>query len=266
LFLFALAGAAVLFVLEDRVLAESTKKAKMLRNDILDDPARRLNPTTINLSSHNWLIGEDRRVYHYTFFEQPSRANNHQATLRDLSAFERTPDGLRLTSHLYASRARFDGSIWHLERGWIHRFDTEPALRAEFDAQTMSLARVDDFRRAQVDPSGMTVRQSWEYVRKLAAGGYNVTDQLVNLHRKIAFPFVTIVMTLLAIPFGVTVGRKGTLYGIGLAAVLGAVYFLMMTVFVAIGAAGLLPAWLAAWGTNIIFIAGAVYLVLTVRT
>ena len=263
-FLFALVGGAFLFVLEDRVLAEANRSAKILR-DTIKDPS--LAPTpAINLSSHNWLIGEDQRVYHYTFFEQAGRTNGQRPTLRDLSAFERTPDGLRLTAHIYAHRAGFDGSVWHLQNGWIQRFDSEPALRADFSSQTMALARVEDFRRAQIDPSGMTIRQSWEYVRKLSAGGYNVSDQLVNIHRKIAFPFVTVVMTLLAIPFGVTVGRKGTLYGIGLAAILASLYFLSMTVFVAIGAAGMMPAWLAAWGTNIIFTAGAAYLVLTVRT
>jgi lipopolysaccharide export LptBFGC system permease protein LptF len=39
-----------------------------------------------------------------------------------------------------------------------------------------------------------------------------------------------------------------------------------MTVFVAAGSAALLPPMLAAWGANIIFGAGAVYMLLTVRT
>jgi lipopolysaccharide export LptBFGC system permease protein LptF len=39
-----------------------------------------------------------------------------------------------------------------------------------------------------------------------------------------------------------------------------------MTFFVAVGAAGLLPPMLAAWGANIIFGAGALYMMFTVRT
>lgn len=261
-FFFALIGSAFLFALEDRVLAESNRTARMLRDDIANPTNQ---PRKIVPSKLNWLVGEDGRIYHYTIFERASLVDG-KPTLWGLSAFERTPDGLRLNAHLQAHRGTFDGSIWHLEKGWIQRFDSEPSLRAEFDSQTMSLARAEDFRRAEIDPVGMTVWQSWDYIRRLSASGYSVTDQLTNLHRKVAFPFVTVVMTLLAIPFGVTVGRKGTLYGIGLAMIVAGLYFLSMTLFVAIGAAGVLPAWLAAWGTNIIFAAGAVFLVLTVRT
>jgi lipopolysaccharide export LptBFGC system permease protein LptF len=73
-------------------------------------------------------------------------------------------------------------------------------------------------------------------------------------------------MTLLGVPFGVTTGRRGALYGIGLALVLAVGYWLLLTIFVAMGAAAVLPPPLAAWAANILFVAGAVYLMLTVRT
>ena len=60
----------------------------------------------------------------------------------------------------------------------------------------------------------------------MSSSGVNLAEQRVNLHRKIAFPLVTLVMTFLAVPFGVTTGKKGTLYGIGLAIVLAFSYFL----------------------------------------
>ena len=55
-------------------------------------------------------------------------------------------------------------------------------------------------------------------------------------------------------------------YGIGLAIILAASYWLLTTIFGAIGQADLLPAWLAAWATNLLFIAFAGYMVMTVRT
>jgi lipopolysaccharide export LptBFGC system permease protein LptF len=77
---------------------------------------------------------------------------------------------------------------------------------------------------------------------------------------------VTLVMTLLAVPFGVTTGKKGTLYGIGLAIALAFSYFFLTAFFLAVGSTAVLPAALAAWAPNILFTAGAVYLMLTVRT
>jgi lipopolysaccharide export LptBFGC system permease protein LptF len=112
----------------------------------------------------------------------------------------------------------------------------------------------------------MTFRQLQQYINALRAGGYNVVPYMVSLQRKVAFPFVTIVMTLLAVPFAVTTGRRGTLYGIGVGIVLAIVYWTLLSVFAAIGAGGLLSPMLAAWAPNILAGALAIFLLLTVRT
>jgi lipopolysaccharide export LptBFGC system permease protein LptF len=88
----------------------------------------------------------------------------------------------------------------------------------------------------------------------------------VALARKLAFPFVTVVMTLIAIPFAATTGRSGAVYGIGLGIALAIGYWMLMSAFGAVGSAGLLPPMLAAWGPNLLFGAGAAYLLLVVRT
>jgi lipopolysaccharide export LptBFGC system permease protein LptF len=77
---------------------------------------------------------------------------------------------------------------------------------------------------------------------------------------------VTIVMTLLAVPFAVTTGSRGTLYGVGIGLVLALSYWVIVSVFGAIGNAGLLAPRLAAWAPNVLFSGGAAYLLLGVRT
>jgi lipopolysaccharide export LptBFGC system permease protein LptF len=89
---------------------------------------------------------------------------------------------------------------------------------------------------------------------------------MVALQRKVAFPFVAVIMTLLAIPFAVTTGRRGALDGIGIGIVIAIVYWTTFILFTAIGSGGLLPPALAAWASNILFGAAAVYMILTVRT
>jgi lipopolysaccharide export system permease protein len=79
-------------------------------------------------------------------------------------------------------------------------------------------------------------------------------------------PLSALVMTVLAIPFGLTTGRRGALYGIGLAIALAFGHQFLSIIFTAAGQAALLPPWLAAWAANILFLATALYLVFTVRT
>ena len=74
------------------------------------------------------------------------------------------------------------------------------------------------------------------------------------------------VMTLIAVPFAVTTGRRGALFGVGLGLLLAISYWGLSAVFGAIGGAGLLTPPLAAWAPNVLFVSVASYLLLTVRT
>ena len=73
-------------------------------------------------------------------------------------------------------------------------------------------------------------------------------------------------MTLLAIPFGMTTGKRGTLYGIGIGIVLALSYWIVMGAFGAIGKAGVLTPVMAGWAPNILAAGSAAYLLLTART
>ena len=112
----------------------------------------------------------------------------------------------------------------------------------------------------------MTVPQLKEHIDELSASGFNVVPLSVDLQKKLAFPFVTFVMTLLAIPFGMTTGKRGTLYGIGIGIVLALSYWTLSSAFAAIGKAGLLSPLLAGWAPNVIAAGSATYLLLTTRT
>jgi lipopolysaccharide export LptBFGC system permease protein LptF len=73
-------------------------------------------------------------------------------------------------------------------------------------------------------------------------------------------------MTLLAIPFAITTGRRGAMYGVGVGIVVAISYWVALTLLGALGEGGVLSPMLAAWAPNILFGSAAVYLILTVRT
>src|SRR5262245_19637620 len=112
----------------------------------------------------------------------------------------------------------------------------------------------------------MTYAELRDHIGRLQASGANVVPQMVALQRKIAFPFVTVVMTILAVPFAVTMGRRGTMFGIGIGIVMAITYWVTLSVSGALGSGGVLTPVLAAWALNILFGAAAIYMVLTVRT
>lgn len=261
LYVLALLWSGLLFTFDERVMWEANRRASALEDQIRDR-----TPHTVNVANHNWLMGRDGRLYYYAVFQNDNPFTTSSATLHGLSVFETADGPYRLAGHTYVTRARHVNGRWHAEDGWTQRFQGADLTRRAFARAPLDIEPLEDFKRAQVEAGQMRFGELREYVQRLGASGFNVAEQRVNLHRKLAFPLVTLVMTLIAVPFGVTTGRKGALYGIGLAVILASSYFLLLTFFSAVGSAGVLPAALAAWSANILFMAGAAYMTLTVRT
>ena len=250
----SLVGSLALFSLEQEILAAANRRAEVIDNTIRGRPTTTFNPLT-----RQWLIGRDGSIYHYSYFDPAEGA------LHALSIYRPAPDGWRLTSHTFAARAVYDGQ-WTASNGWTQDLRIQPPTWESFGRRPVQLEPPDYFQTEQPVAEMMTVQQLRDDIKELEASGFNVVPAKVELYRKLAFPFVTLVMTLLAVPFGVTTGRRGALYGIGLGIVLALSYWVVFSVFVAIGRAGLLPPALAAWTPNIIVIAAATYLLLTART
>lgn len=261
---FALSGSVVLFGMEENILAGANQRAERLRYEI-----RTGTPQTFGVVNRRWMVGSNGEVYHYQYFD----ANKRE--LNSLSIFAFDPKTHALRSRTFVSTARYmpivdngkESPQWLLDKGWERDFD--PAGTVSFSpiaSKAVPLERVDAFETEAREPDLMNYPQLRAYIDDLRSSGYNVLEHEVGLYRKIAFPFVTLVMTLIAVPFAVTTGRRGAMYGIGVGIVLALVYWVMISVFAAFGQGGLINPLLAAWAPNIIFGAAAAYLLLTVRT
>jgi lipopolysaccharide export LptBFGC system permease protein LptF len=243
--------------LEESILGPSNRRADQIRHVI-----RGGSPRTFDVLNRKWLVSRDGAIYHYVFYD-PERLE-----LNGLSVYDLGDQRWRLERRTYASQVAFRDGVWRADHGWFREFeDVSAPLRFErFQATALPLESPDYFVTEHPDAERMTYSQLQRYIVDLQAGGFNVVPYLVALQRKLSFPFVTIVMTLLAVPFAVTTGSRGTLYGVGIGLVLALSYWVIVSVFGAIGNAGLLAPRLAAWAPNVLFSGGAAYLLLGVRT
>ena len=115
----------------------------------------------------------------------------------------------------------FGADGWVGEQGWRQDFKTDPPTWTNIARGTLpGMESPAYFTTAPPDAEMMSVSELQSYISDLEPSGFNTTPLKVELHRKLAFPFVTLVMTLLAVPFGVSAGRHGALYGIGLGIVI----------------------------------------------
>ena len=251
----SLVGSAILFGLEQRILADANRKADAADREIRNLPQQNLNPL-----NRRWIIAKDGSIYHYAFYDSPRQ------TLTNISIYRPAQDGWRLESITYAGTAQYRGDAWTGRNGWVRDYSSGKPRYEGFESRTMPLESPDYFGTSAPVAELMTVPELRAHIAELSNSGVNVVPLAVELQRKLAFPFVTVVMSLLAIPFGVTTGRRGALYGIGIGIVLALSYWVILHVFLAIGGAGLLPPFLAGWSANIIVAGTAAYLLLNTKT
>ena len=251
----SLGFSAILFTLEQRVMASANRRA-----EDLDAQIKGRQPRTRNMLNRRW-VKKDNVFYHYGGFDPAGRE------MTGLTVFTTRPDSWQLETQTFVRRAVFNGTTWDGEQGWTQTFATNPPTWTPIAKKPLpGLEPPEYFAKEPPDAEFMTVNELRWYIKELEASGFNVTPPSVELQRKLAFPFVTIVMALLAIPFGVGAGRHGALYGIGLAIVIALSYWVLISAFVAIGRGGLLPPVLAGWAPNILVAGVAGYLFLRART
>jgi len=135
---------------------------------------------------------------------------------------------------------------------------------ALFDKQWVDLDLTpEDLARAAPRTEEMSFFQLYRFIDRVSAEGYDVIHYRVDLHAKIAFPFVCVIMTLI----GAGLAARGKIrdglaisvtYGIGIAFV----YWIVFSFCMSLGYAGMLPPLIAAWGVNFISIGLAGYLLI----
>jgi LPS export ABC transporter permease LptG/LPS export ABC transporter permease LptF len=268
LVLFSLMLSGLLFVLQERVLAESNREAKRLEGIIRGWPPQ----TFSGMLSRRWIVGQNGDLYYYEYFDPRGNQFNR------FSVFHPDAGRWRLDGLTFATDVAYvrqgDRYTWRARNGWHRQFGVSPKSDAArpavayqpFAERGLPLEPPAYFKADNPDAERMSYDELRAYVAQIQKSGYYAVPYQVELQRKVAFPFVTLIMTMIAVPFAVTTGRRGALYGVGIGIVLAIVYWTAQSMFGAIGAAGLLSPTLAAWAPNILFAAAASYMLLTVRT
>lgn len=257
------AVAAVISVLAyfllDFVLPYSNQRAVRLENLIKG------KTTAIGLSSQQklWFLGKGRYLINFLSYDRRSQE------LSQVQVFEFHPAEFRLTRRVWAQRARWDGTGWVFENGWMRSFPDNNSATFTPIVRPIRLyyaEKPEDFATEVKSPDQMTFAQLRRYIASIRSSGYAAEELTVKLYEKTSWPAISLVMALIALPFAFKIGKRGALYGFGIALLLGIIYWMVFAIFTKFGEVGNLPALLSAWSANILFAIAAVYLFLHVET
>jgi LPS export ABC transporter permease LptF/LPS export ABC transporter permease LptG len=249
-----------LFLSDQFYLPHANKRQDALLNTIKGKP-----PQTYLNPYRKWIFGQHSTIYYYQFFDP----DKHQ--FGDLSVFQFNPATFQMVNRIYAGRANWDDHLqrWVCSQGWQRSFH-DAAIQdfRTFDVSTFNAVSEPPpyFTKEVKQSQEMNYEQLKSYIHDLQQSGFEVVRLRVQLQKKIAFPVITFVMALLAIPFSLSAGKRGAVAGVATAVGIAAVYSLVSGSFEAMGNVSQLPPVLAAWSPDVIFALVGGYLILKVPT
>jgi lipopolysaccharide export LptBFGC system permease protein LptF len=196
--------------------------------------------------------GEPSRIFYYQFFDPGSDE------FANLSVFEFDRSTFAISRRIFASRVFWDvgTGTWVFQNGWVRDFNGATETRYQ-DFKFMSFDEIHEepgyFTKESLQSQEMNFAQLDRYIRDLRQSGFDTMRLRVALWQKLAYPLVAVVMAVLAIPFALSMGRRGSLSGIAVAIAVALTYWVVDGLFGAMGNVNYLPAALAAWSPDVLF-------------
>jgi LPS export ABC transporter permease LptG/LPS export ABC transporter permease LptF len=261
-----IAAAAVLavglFFADQFYLPYTNTRQEALHNQIKGKP-----PQTYLRPDRRWIFGQNNDIYYYQFFD-PDRDQFGNVTV-----FQLDPASFSITRRIHADRAHWADNLnrWVYEQGWqrsLHGAAIAPEGFRTFDVSTFpDLPETPSYFKKEVKQyTEMNYEELRRYIRDLQQSGFDVVRLRVQLHKKLSYPLITLIMAVLAIPFSISTGKKGAITGVAVALGIAVFYTVVSRLFEAMGDLSQLPPALAAWSPDLIFVLVGGYLILKVPT
>jgi len=196
-----------------------------------------------------WVKG-DRQISHIRYYDR----NKQTIFGVTLNFFD---DTYRLARRIDAPRGSFGAGGWTLEDAMVQQLVVvdETYSVTMHDRWVVPLALLpDDLERVVKKSEEMGFAELHNYITKIESEGYDASAYRVDLHAKIAFPMVCLIMAIV----GTGISLKGSrmeglpvsiFYGI----VVALLYYVSYSLCMSHGYGGALPPIVAAWTANLLF-------------
>ncbi|MCG8466784.1 MAG: LptF/LptG family permease [Gemmatimonadetes bacterium] len=158
---------------------------------------------------------------------------------------------------------------WRLQHGWVRRFHSLEEERA-YEFLQMAVRELDEtpeeLRAEPKDVNEMRYGELGKFIDAIERSGGTAHDLETSRAQRLAFPFACLIITLFGMPLAHSNKRGGAPLSIGIALATTTVFLIFVRITEALGAGGAMPAQLAAWLPNLIFLVAGLFLFARVRT
>jgi lipopolysaccharide export system permease protein len=253
----ASACGVLLFILSDQIVPTTISKA----NRIWYGEVKKKSMVTTE-EKNIWIKGY-RSITHIRYYNQTSRMMSGVSLYFFDASF-------RLQRRIDAESGIFRDGKWILKEVMEQKRepnDGDDAYRIRFFPEREEPLEFlpEDLMRAAKKSEEMNFMELLAYIREVEYEGYDASHYRVDLQAKVAFPFVCLILALLAVGIGFKRKAREAIsvsiaYGLGVTFL----YWIFYSFCLSLGYGGMLPPFVAAWIANFVFFALAVLLLMNV--
>jgi lipopolysaccharide export system permease protein len=235
------------FMVNDKVVPQSTKVSTRLKEELIDKKKAANRKIIENVA----IYGKRNRIIYARRFDV--RTNElHDVVIHEHDLHQ------NLTLKISAAKASYRGGTWHFTDLIMSRLNNQGQLMDNpvFYEETMidMPEKPEDFTRREWRTEFMNYKELYNYINLFKGGAQRTLNRLrVDLHYKLSFPLISFIIILVGAPFALHMRRGGVLAGIGVSVIISLLYYATSAILLACGKASILPPLVAAWAGNIIF-------------
>ena len=238
-------SSVVLFFFSEVIVPITMEKANRIwLQDVRKEAAM------VSKEKNIWIKGS-RMITHIAHYS-PTRKTIFGVTLNHFD------EDFRLVRRVDAEKGVFKEGRWvlsHLMEQVLNKTDGDYTVTFYEEKIEPLDFLPEDLKRVIKKSEEMNIKELLSYIRKIEAEGYGATSYRVDLHAKLAFPLVCLIMCIVATGISLRGNLKEGLpvsiaYGLGIAFL----YWVFYSFCVSLGYGEMLPPVVAAWMANLIFI------------
>ena len=251
----------LLFGFDHFYIPAANRRQEMLRAEIKKKPV-----ATFRRPDRQWVYGQGNRIFNFLHLDPK------QNLMSKVNVFELDPKTFQIAHQITADRAQWNDRLqkWVFENGVSQETTATGSNYKQFANATATFAELTEtpswFVKEEKEYKELNFQELGSYIDELQASGLDTTPLRVQWHKKFSVPLFAFIMAILSIPFAFVGGTRGAMRGVLTAFIIAIVYWTVGTIFEQFGDLNLLPAAMAAWAPDVIFMLGGLYFMLRMKT
>lgn len=213
------------------------------------DEFKRYKKEKVLIDNNIYFRGPDNRFFHV------QRVERDRQTMDNIVIAN--TDVRKEREIVVAKSGSWKEKTWTLRDGIIHfyREGSEFAFKEEkFTTKILdSKVRLEDIILEQKNPHDMTTEKLRELIDSRKSAGFEARELEVEYYLHYARACATFFSATISAPMGFIFARLGNYIGVALSIILIFIYFVAESIGRVIGLNGIVPPYVAAWSSNIVF-------------